>query len=276
MADFNSIAGVLSGCAVGFSLGLIGGGGSVLATPLLLYVVGAQPHVAIGTSAFAVSVNAYVGFLSHARARTVRWRAAVLFASIGIIGATFGSSLGKALDGRRLITLFAVAMVGVGVGMLRIGKRQDAQTCRQEEKAGGAVDLRVASLAFLTGFAAGFFGIGGGIFVVPALMLATGMEMVNAVGSSLLAVGTLGLTTAINYAASGMIDWKLALEFIAGGLVGAFSGMRVAVHLGANKAALRRVFAAVILVVAGYVIFRSHVESLATAHVRSSMSKSKY
>src|SRR5579863_8822413 len=91
---------ILSGSAVGFSLGLIGGGGSILAVPLLLYVVGVtEPHVAIGTSALAVSVNAFVNLVGHWRAGTVKWRCAAVFAAAGTIGAAIGSSLGKVVEG---------------------------------------------------------------------------------------------------------------------------------------------------------------------------------
>ena len=151
---------VLSGCAVGFLLGLIGGGGSVLATPLLLYVVGIQPHVAIGTSAFAVSVNAYIGFINHARARTVRWRSAIIFALIGIIGAALGSTIGKAFDGRRLIFLFAVAMIAIGVGTLRASKKTEGLHRRERR----TVDrLKGCRPRIRYGIGSGFFGIGGGV-----------------------------------------------------------------------------------------------------------------
>jgi uncharacterized membrane protein YfcA len=100
------------GSLVGFMLGLIGGGGSILATPLLLYVVGVgQPHVAIGTSALAVSANAFLNFAGHWRAGNVRWGNAIVFAAFGVLGAFGGSTLGKAFDGQRLLFLFAVIMV---------------------------------------------------------------------------------------------------------------------------------------------------------------------
>src|SRR5260370_34021241 len=110
---------VLSGAIVGFTLGLIGGGGSIMATPLLLYVVGLPPHMAIGTGALAVSANAFANFGGHARAGNVRWRCAVIFAVIGVAGAAFGSTLGKQIDGKQLLLLFAILMVAIGVLMLR-------------------------------------------------------------------------------------------------------------------------------------------------------------
>ena len=100
---------VLCGSLVGFSLALIGGGGSLLATPLLLYVVGVRdPHLAIGTSALAVAVNAFANLIPHARAGHVRWKAAFTFAATGVLGAFVGSTIGKLVDGQRLLVLFAL------------------------------------------------------------------------------------------------------------------------------------------------------------------------
>ena len=113
------ILAVLCGSLVGFTLGLIGGGGSIMETPLLLYVVGLPPHVAIGNGALAVSANSFINFGGHARSGNVRWRSAILFAVIGMAGAAIGSTLGKTFDGQRLLFLFAVLMVVVGVMMLR-------------------------------------------------------------------------------------------------------------------------------------------------------------
>ena len=111
---------ILSGGVVGFSLGLIGGGGSVLAVPLLLYVVGVRdPHVAIGTSALAVALNAFANLAQHARVGTVKWPCAVTFAASGVVGALIGSTIGKMLNGEHLLALFALVMMAVGVSMLR-------------------------------------------------------------------------------------------------------------------------------------------------------------
>ena len=111
---------LVSGGAVGFSLGLIGGGGSVLAVPLLLYVVGVQdPHLAIGTSALAVAANALANPIPHAGAGNVRWWPAAVFAGGGVLGSYVGSTAGKAFDGQRLLVLFALLMIVVAVLMQR-------------------------------------------------------------------------------------------------------------------------------------------------------------
>lgn len=257
MLLLQALLAVLSGGLVGFTLGLIGGGGSILATPLLLYVVGLQPHVAIGTGALAVSANSFINFGGHARSGNVHWRSAGLFAIVGVLGAVLGSSLGKSFDGKRLLFLFAILMVVVGVLMLRRGRRPVvADTAQPEHLTAGSV-VRLIGAALLVGTLSGFFGIGGGFLIVPGLLFSTGMPMLFAVGSSLLAVGSFGLTTAVNYALSGLIDWPVAAEYIGGGIVGGLIGMRLCERLAPRKAALNTVFAGVVFVVATYMLYRN-------------------
>lgn len=243
-----------SGGLVGFVLGLIGGGGSIVATPLLLYAVGLSPHVALGTGALAVSANAFVNFAGHARAGNVRWGVAAVFAVAGVLGALGGSTLGKMVDGQRLILLFALMMIVVGAAMLR--PRRGGGTAGPIALTAPVV-LRVAGTGLGVGLLSGFFGIGGGFLIVPGLILATGMSMINAVGTSLLAVGAFGLATALNYAASGLVDWTVAAEFIAGGIAGGWLGMRAACRLAADRGTLNRIFAGIVFAVALYIIWRS-------------------
>ncbi|GLR24054.1 MULTISPECIES: sulfite exporter TauE/SafE family protein [Alphaproteobacteria] len=249
-----SLAAIGSGGLVGFTLGLIGGGGSILATPLLLYVVGiSQPHIAIGTGALAVSVNAYANLIGHARKGHVWWRCAIVFAATGTIGALAGSSLGKAIDGQNLLFLFGLLMLVVAALMLRPRKTVVSSTVKTDWR----TCWKTAAVALGAGAASGFFGIGGGFLIVPGLMFATGMPMINAVGSSLLAVGTFGLATALNYAVSGLIDWRIAAEFIGGGVVGGIGGMLLATRLATKRNLLNRIFAALIIVVAFYVLYKN-------------------
>jgi uncharacterized membrane protein YfcA len=246
--------GALSGIVVGFVLGLVGGGGSILAVPLMVYLVGVRdPHMAIGTSAFAVAVNAATGLANHARAGTVKWRCALMYAGAGIAGAFAGSTAGKAFDGQKLLFLFAILMVIVGVMMLRGRKKAGNPdvACNRTNAP------RVLGYGAGTGALSGFFGIGGGFLIVPGLVASTGMPMLNAVGSSLVAVTAFGLTTAANYAWSGLIDWPLAFVFIAGGIVGGFAGARLAKRLSGTHGRLTTVFAALIFVVAAYMLWKS-------------------
>ncbi|MCM8737902.1 sulfite exporter TauE/SafE family protein [Azospirillum sp. A1-3] len=245
---------VLSGSLVGFTLGLIGGGGSVLAVPLLLYLVGVpNPHVAIGTGALAVAANAFLNLAQHARAGTVKWPCAATFAAAGVIGALAGSTVGKAVDGGGLLFLFALVMVVVGVSMLR-GRGGDGDP---EVRINKTIAARLIGIGFLTGAISGFFGIGGGFLIVPGLLLGSGMAVINAIGSSLFSVGAFGLATAVNYAMSGLVDWTVAGLFIAGGVAGGFLGMKAAVRLSARKGTLTRVFAGVLFAVAAYMLYRN-------------------
>jgi uncharacterized protein len=201
--------GLTSGALVGFSLGLVGGGGSILAVPLMIYLVGVpSTHVAIGTSALAVAVNAAANLVQHARNGTVKWRCASVFAAAGMLGAFAGSSLSKMVDGQKLLVLFAL------------------------------------------------FGIGGGFLITPGLMLATGMPILNAVASSLVAVAAFGMTGAANYARSGFVDWWLGAIFIGGGVLGGVAGARLAATLGKTRGRLNVVFAGVIFAVAIYMLVR--------------------
>jgi uncharacterized protein len=249
-----SVLGLASGMLVGFSLGLVGGGGSILAVPLMVYVVGVpDPHVAIGTSAAAVAANAAMNLSNHARGGTVRWSCALVFAGAGIAGAFAGSIAGKMIDGQKLLALFALLMLVIAVLMLKTRSRvglSDAQMSWSNTPA-------VVGLGLWTGTLAGFFGIGGGFLIVPALMLATGMSIMNAISSSLVAVTAFGLTTAASYAWSGLISWKLAGLFIAGGLAGGLIGTRSAQLLADRRGALNIVFAVVIIAVALYMLARN-------------------
>ena len=124
ISAMQGVLGLVSGALVGFSLGLVGGGGSILAVPLMVYVVGVpNAHVAIGTSAIAVAANAAVNLSNHARGGTVVWSCALTFAAAGIIGAFAGSILGKMMDGQRLLALFALLMLVIAVLMLKTRSR---------------------------------------------------------------------------------------------------------------------------------------------------------
>lgn len=244
----------VSGGIVGVVLGLVGGGGSILAVPLLIYLVGVDdPHVAIGTSALSVAASAATALVGHARARTVKWRCALIFAAAGSAGAIGGSILGKAMGGQSLLFLFAIVMIVVGLTMLR-GRRDpgNPDVICTRANAPKVVGFGVGSGAF-----SGFFGIGGGFLIVPGLVASTGMPMLNAIGSSLVAVTAFGLTTAASYAMSGLIDWPLAALFVGGGIAGSFVGAAVSRTLANKTAALKTVFAVLIFFVAAYMLWQS-------------------
>lgn len=245
---------ILSGALVGLLLALFGGGGSVLATPLLLYVVGVRdPHIAIGTSAAAVAVNALINLIGHGRGGRVKWPCATVFAAAGLAGSFIGSTLAKQVDGQRLLLFFALAMAAIALSMLRRPKNEGDPAVHITWR----LTLKLAPLGLLTGLAAGFFGIGGGFLIVPGLMAATGMTLANAAASSLLSVALFGAATSANYAVSGLVDWPVAGLFIVGGMAGGALGLRGAALLASRATLGRRLFAGLVLVVAAYVAWRA-------------------
>ena len=248
------LLGAGSGGLVGFTLGLVGGGGSILAVPLMVYLVGVpSPHIAIGTSALAVAANAAANLVPHARAGNVKWRCAGMYAAAGVAGAWIGSSIGKAFDGQKLLFLFALLMIVVGALMLKGRDALGNPNVRLNRENAP----RIVGFGAVTGLFSGFFGIGGGFLIVPGLIASTGMPMINAVGSSLVAVSAFGLTTSVNYARSGLIDWPLAAVFIAGGVGGGVIGAMAAKRLSGKKGLLDTVFAGLIFAVAAYMLWQS-------------------
>ena len=246
-----------SGGIIGLVLGLVGGGGSIIAVPLLVYAVGvSSPHVAIGTAAIAVALNAAFGLAAHARQGTVKWRCAAVFAAAGIVGSALGAEAGKAVDGQRLLALFGVVMIVVALSMLR--GRSDAGNANVRLNAASASLLLpwLVGTGFGVGLLSGFFGIGGGFLIVPALMLATGMPIANAVGTSLVAVTVFGLTTAGSYAASGLVDWTLAALLLGGGAVGSFAASQLSSVLAQKKRLLTLLFAGLVLIVGASILWR--------------------
>jgi uncharacterized membrane protein YfcA len=164
-----------------------------------------------------------------------------------------GSSLSKIVNGQKLLVFFAILMMIVAAVMFArrsVEGEADVTLSRQNLP-------KLLGSGLLTGALSGFFGIGGGFLIVPALMFATGMPIINAIGSSLLAVAAFGATAAFNYARSGLVDWRLAVIFIAGGVGGGLAGGRVARLLGERRGALNILFAGIIVLVAIYMLVRS-------------------
>lgn len=247
-----------SGGVIGLILALVGGGGSILAVPLLVYVVGMEsPHAAIGTAAIAVSANALASLVGHARGGRVKWRCGGVFAVSGMVGAAIGAELGKAIDGERLLALFGLLMVGVGLFMLRERRTAEAPDVRLTRESAAFLLPRLVPIGLGVGLAAGFFGIGGGFLIVPGLMLATAMPLPFAIGTSLVVVSALGLTTATSYAMSGLVNWGVTALLVAGGVGGTFAGIALGKVLGTRKGLLESGFATVVVAVGGYVIASS-------------------
>lgn len=253
----DDMATILAGGAVGFVLALVGGGGSILAVPLLVYGVGvASPHVAIGTSAIAVAISAFANMIAHWRAGNVRWPCAIVFTTAGVGGTLIGSHFAKQLDGARLLVLFGILMIAIGTLMLKKRAGGGDPAIRLTPATAPRLLPLLAGIGLAVGLLAGFFGIGGGFLIVPGLMLATGMPLIYAIGTSLVAVVAFGISTAASYTMSGLIDWRLAGLFVAGGLLGGFAGIATGRIIGPQGKILQSVFALVVIAAGGYVCVR--------------------
>ncbi|MCA9220474.1 MAG: sulfite exporter TauE/SafE family protein, partial [Planctomycetales bacterium] len=201
--------------------------------------------------ALAVAANALVGLWNHARAKTVNWRCGYVFAGAGVIGALAGSTVGKAIDGDKLLFVFAILMVVVAVYMFvtRGDEGVEGAQCNRDNAA------KVVAYGLGTGVFSGFFGIGGGFLIVPGLVAATSMPVLKAVGTSLVAVFSFGFATAANYAMSDFVIWPLAAVFVLGGFIGSALGARAARRLAAKKGTLNKIFASLVVGVAGYMLY---------------------
>jgi uncharacterized membrane protein YfcA len=243
-----------SGGVVGFTLGLLGGGGSILAVPLLMYVVGIKDaHIAIGTSALAVSGNAFANLFVHSKAGTVKWPCAVVFGVAGAAGAALGALVGRQVDSQHLIFVFGLVMLAVAGAMFTRGAAGGDLKVRINR----TIALRLVGAALVVGFLSGFFGIGGGFLIVPAIMLGSGMGTLNAIGSSLVSVAAFGLSTAATYSWAGLVDWRVAALFIAGGILGGVIGAKSSVGLAERRGLLSKGFAVMVVCVAAFVLWRS-------------------
>jgi uncharacterized membrane protein YfcA len=251
----NTLLPLLAGIPIGLAIGLVGGGGSILAVPLLVYVVGVgSPHLAIGTAAVTVTANAVAGVL---RGGSVKWPCALVFAAAGIAGALVGAEAGKALQGNHLLGAFGALMLVIGGLLLRTRRTPPQPDVRLSRDTAEQLLPRLLATGFGVGLLAGFFGIGGGFLIVPGLMLATRMPLATAIGTSLVVVAGLGATTAASYAWSGLVDWRLTALLVAGGALGSSIGMRLAGRLAQRRRLLEIVFACVVIAVGAFVVAAS-------------------
>lgn len=249
------VTALLAGLLIGAVLGLVGGGGSILAVPMLIYGVGVDsPHAAIGTAAVAVALNAAVGMAGHARANNVKWPCGLVFAAAGVTGALLGAEAGKMVEGELLLGLFGLLMMAVGVAMLRRGAAPEDPGVRLTRSSAGRLLPRLVPAGFGVGLLAGFFGIGGGFLIVPALVAATAMPLSMAIGTSLVVVTALGASTAGSYALSGYVDWPLVALLLLGGAAGTLPGQWAGRRLAQRKRMLNAAFVALVIAVGGYIV----------------------
>jgi uncharacterized protein len=252
-----NLTAILSGSIVGLILGIVGGGGSIIAVPLLLYIVGIpSAHAAIGTSAVAVAVSAFANLLTKLRQGLVKWPCVLVFSAAGLLGNFIGSSLALKIDGQHLLVAFGILMVVVGMVMLLRRDSEGDPDVKLTFKTARHMLPWLLGVGLSVGALSGFFGIGGGFLIVPGLMLATGMPIANAIATSLVAITIFGAATSANYAWSGLVEWNIATNFIAGGLVGGIVGTLMQSRLVGQKGLLNSIFACFVVAIGCFVIFK--------------------
>lgn len=250
-----TILSFILGNVIGFSLGLLGGGGSILTVPALVYLVGQDIHTATGTSLAIVGMSAMIGALAHARRGKVKASIGLAFGLASMIGAVPGVWTNRFLPGRMLLLLFSVLMIAVGIHMLRGKSAMKSEISRVFPEDGPKKKwLRLSSLGLGVGFLTGFFGVGGGFLIVPALVLGAHLPMHQAVGTSLLVITMASFAGFLGHLRFGRVDFAMVAFFTIGGSIGALIGTQLAGKIPERQ--LRTVFGWFIILVALYIILR--------------------
>jgi uncharacterized protein len=226
---------VILAAGIGVSLGLLGGGGSILAVPLLIYVTGLPAKEAIATSLLVVGATSVIGVISHADAGRVRWRTGLIFGFAGMTGAYAGGRVAAYIPGGVLLTGFALMMLATAIAMIR-GRRDRTDRPVPHE----LPVLRVILDGVVVGLVTGLVGAGGGFLVVPALALLGGLPMAVAVGTSLLVIAMKSFAGLAGYLADVHINWGLAAAVIAAAIAGSLLGGKLAGRIPAEL--LRKAF----------------------------------
>lgn len=257
------------GVVIGLSVGALGGGGSILAVPALVHLFAQDPRSAITASLLIVGVTSVIGALPHARAGRVRLTEGVLFGLLGALGSVVGTRLSTRVAEPVLLTAFACLILLVAVLMTR----RRRQLRRAGDAAGAPVHppiltwrprphvvwrraLQLLAAATGVGLLTGFFGVGGGFAVVPALVLVLGLPMPVAIGTSLVVIAVNSTTALLARAGSQVVlDWPLVVAFTAAAVVGSLLGSRVVSRV--SPARLSLTFSVLLVVVAAYTAFRS-------------------
>jgi hypothetical protein len=256
---------IVFGGIVGFALGLTGGGGSLLAVPLLVYGLSIAPREAIGISLAAVGATALLGAVPRWRRGQLDTRTGLLFALAGMIGAPLGIWVATLIPEALLLALFALLMLGIATQMwIRAPATQPAgaiaATCERTESDRLQFTTPCATILLsagvLTGFLSGMFGVGGGFVIVPALVLVSRMPIHRAVATSLLVIVLVSLSGVTSHVVAGRdIAWDITGLFVAGGFLGMQLGSNLAEKLSGPR--LQRVFAIGIIVVATWILAKS-------------------
>ncbi|UJB46047.1 sulfite exporter TauE/SafE family protein [Streptomyces sp. A1-5] len=241
------ILALLAGALVGLALGALGGGGSVLAVPALVYLLGFTPAAATTASLLIVTATSLTALYAHARAGHVRWRTGVAFAVAGILPAALAGAAAAHLPQAVLTLAFAVIATLAAVRMLRPARPSESTGDRRPRSA------KAAGVGAGLGALTGLLGVGGGFLAAPALVTVLAFDMQAAVGTSLLVISVNSLASLATRAASTVtLDWAVIGPFAAAAILGAWDGKRLAAKVSGRG--LQRLFALVLLTVAAFML----------------------
>jgi uncharacterized protein len=287
------------GILIGASLGALGGGGSILTVPALVYILGESAHAAITESLVIVGITSIVAAVGHARARHVRWGSGIAFGLVGAASSYAGTAVNRHVNPNALLLAFAALIVVVSAGMLRRARAQTrvsawpepvaavagarfpsaaaAGSSLQSPPDGGPasaasvpgcdraarsnVALKIITVGLAVGFLTGLFGVGGGFVIVPALVMALGYDMPIAVGTSLLIIAVNSAASLAARAGSEALHWSVITPFTVAAIAGSLGGKSIADQVPSTI--LTKAFVALLIAVAGYVAIRSGI-ALAT------------
>jgi uncharacterized membrane protein YfcA len=247
-----------AGMLIGLSLGALGGGGSILTVPALVYLLGQSPHQATAASLLVVGLAAVVGAIAHARAGRAQLKTGAVFGLLGVAGSYAGSLASAAVPGSVLLAGFGVLMLVVAATMIARRRRgRPLPGPARDPRSRGRQAVVVAAAATGVGLVTGFFGVGGGFVVVPALVLALGFDMPTAAGTSLVVIALNSAVALATRAAHGALslDWALVAMFTGAAVVGTLLGARLAGRASPHR--LSAAFTLLVVLVAGYTLARS-------------------
>jgi uncharacterized membrane protein YfcA len=234
--------------AIGVSLGLLGGGGSILAVPMLVYVAGVAAQEAVAMSLAIVGATSVIASILHGRQGRLDTKVAALFGGVGMVGAFIGAQFTHRVSNAVLLVVFAVLMLLVGLLMLRRQQREPTTTSAPRDRSLPRVLLAGLGVGGVTGF----LGVGGGFLIVPALVLCTTVPMHVAVGTSLLVIAINSAAGFVGHLGQGNVPLALTGAFTVAAVAGTFVGAHMAGRLPAHR--MRRLFAGFVMAVALFLI----------------------
>jgi uncharacterized membrane protein YfcA len=241
---------------IGLSLGLLGGGGSILTVPIFVYVLGFDPKLAIAMSLPVVGATSLIGAASHWKAGNVRLKTAALFGVIAMAGAYTGARLSVFVSGSLQLALLAIVMLVAAVSMFRSARRDSRRVDSAAAPEGRAIALGLlAPVALGVGLLTGLVGIGGGFLVVPALVLLARVPMKQAVGTSLLVIAMNSFSGSLGYLGQVQMPWAFMLGFTAVAAVGILAGSWLVRFV--SQAALKQGFAVFLLLMGAFILYRN-------------------